>query len=153
MPDSFGFSDKEKYERVGCTGFENDFWFTRAEDLDADDFTSALDALNYLQDDDYDYDYELGWVGDYNCYINHYNAFDWDELGEWKIDQLVTLGYSQELWDSENATDDSDPDKPYNKGWQDLNLTEKTAADGLCYTQYVWDNWGECIISKSRKRR
>jgi len=154
----FGFSDKEKYERVGCTAYENDIWFERAEELNADDFTSALDALNYLQDDDDDYDYELGvrvWVGDYNCYINHYNAFDWDELGEFVIDQLVTLGYSQELWDSD-ATDDSDPDKPYNKYWQDLKLTERTAADELCYTQYVWDNWEEeegCLDSKSSKRR
>lgn len=158
MPEYFGFSDKEKYERVGCTAYENDIWFERAEELNADDFTSALDALNYLQDDDDDYDYELGvrvWVGDYNCYINHYNAFDWDELGEFVIDQLVTLGYSQELWDSD-ATDDSDPDKPYNKYWQDLKLTERTAADELCYTQYVWDNWEEeegCLDSKSSKRR
>merc|ERR1712194_350659 len=96
---------------------------------------------------DYENDYadvegEWIWVGDYNCYINHYNAWYWHQLGDWKIEQLETLGYTQEQWDFENATDGNDPNKPYNEDWQNLKLAERDAADGLCFTQYVWDNWG-----------
>lgn len=140
-----GFGGKKAYQSVGCTDMENDLTFEEAEAASENyNFRGGLKKLNYVQDDDNDYAYEQGWVGDYNCFINHYNSWSWADFEEeWNdTSHLEELGYTADVWDSGNQTD---PDKPYSQNWNDLNEEEKEAARDLCYTKHIWDTWGyEC---------
>jgi len=138
-----GLQGKKGYQSVGCTKSENEFWFERAEKK-VDNFRKALKKLRYVQSDFSDYkeeEEEWIWIGDYNCYINHYNSWDWaDFVSEWDTTSpLETLGYSEGLWDSDATEYD---DAAYNKDWKGLSPSEKEAAGELCYNEHIWDNWG-----------
>jgi len=145
-----GFGGKKAYMSVGCTDMENGLTFEEAASENKK-FRKGLKKLNYIQDDDYDYEYNAdgeGWIGDYNCYITHYNSWSWADFEEeWETTRhLETLGYTADVWNGDNSTD---PDKPYSQYWNDLTQREKRAAYAICYTKHIWDNWGEGCSSSS----
>lgn len=70
-----------------------------------------------------------------DCWINHYNSYDWSELEEYDIaGYLETLGWTESMWDDKTDTPVSE-----GKDWEDLSDAEKAAAVVICYTQQLWD--------------
>jgi len=74
--------------------------------------------------------------GTWDCFINHYEDYSWDELAEKGAQaHYQGLGWTQEHW--EHTTDDI----VYTEGrwWGQLTDNEKKAANGLCYFKENWD--------------
>lgn len=140
---ALGFPGKDGYERAGCIPLEWNVTFSEAE-ATVPGFRAALDDLNYIQDDDYDYAAGVGWVGDYNCYIHHYSSWSWADFEYYwgSTETLETLGYDRWQWEYGNSTFNNDTTKGYNQWWKDLNAEEQQAANDLCYWRYNWDFWG-----------
>lgn len=79
----------------------------------------------------------MGFVSDeqYDCFVNHYDNYDWDELEEYDLAQyFVQLGWSNESWTGAAAEPESE-----SKLWQALTEAEKTAAGMICFFQGIWD--------------
>lgn len=101
----------------------------------------------------------------WNCWMNHYFDFDWDELTKLPaaseaqesrdfVDndsmyglqvQLAweTLGWTSFTW---NSQDSSLWPASESKSWDQLTVAEQEAADTLCFTRNLWDevsipNW------------
>lgn len=78
----------------------------------------------------------------WDCWINHYNNYDWIELGQnnngdgadvqawWEA-----LGWNQALWDNGVGTPAASDDL----AWDELSEQEREAATYLCYEQISWD--------------
>ena len=73
----------------------------------------------------------------WDCWINHYENYDWEELGPrdanvqtwWEV-----LGWTEAAWDDgEGETITSD------MIWVDLTPEQRAAAEFLCYDQNEWD--------------
>ncbi|KAL9180762.1 hypothetical protein ACHAXT_011215 [Thalassiosira profunda] len=79
---------------------------------------------------------QLGFTeGTWDCFINHYENFGWDELADKGVQEhFRELGWSQAHWD---GTAD---DVPYTEArwWGMLTDNEKRAANAICYFE---DNW------------
>jgi len=71
----------------------------------------------------------------WDCYINHYDDYDWDELDDDAGVQgsFRTLGYTQSSWQNNGAvvTDNLD--------WSELSFAQRSAAENICYFQETWD--------------
>ena len=97
--------------------------FATIEEDYGDDFTDALVSIGFDEDT-------------YDCWVNHYNDYDWFELimdgltGFW-----IALGWDEDKWegDDPNLPDSEDKD------WEELNEAEQSAANNLCLTQELWD--------------
>ena len=87
------------------------------------DLQSAVTAIGYSSDQ-------------WECYVNHYEGYYWDELGEVEAVQnsFQTLGWTQAAW---NGTADS-PDSELSS-WADLSDDERSALESICYFQEIWD--------------
>eukprot|EP00585_Thalassiosira_rotula_P003193 CAMPEP_0196135776 /NCGR_PEP_ID=MMETSP0910-20130528/4304_1 /TAXON_ID=49265 /ORGANISM="Thalassiosira rotula, Strain GSO102" /LENGTH=396 /DNA_ID=CAMNT_0041395965 /DNA_START=46 /DNA_END=1236 /DNA_ORIENTATION=+ len=75
--------------------------------------------------------------GTWNCYINHYEDFSWEELEDMGMTQHYEgLGWTQAHW--ENPTDG---EIPYTEArwWGQLTDNEKRAANGICFFEDNWD--------------
>lgn len=72
--------------------------------------------------------YERTW----DCFQNHYRAYEWDELSRDSQDALRVLGWSNTTWEVK--------DKPpsLDKDWDQLTENEQSKAAILCYFA---DNW------------
>ena len=85
---------------------------------------------------------DLGYDEDkWDCCINHYEDFDWDEFVYWNYTEQIeaheALGWTQDTYGSANAT--LWPASEF-LSWK--NLTEYQqfmAASKLCYTEETWD--------------
>lgn len=74
----------------------------------------------------------------WDCWINHYNGYDWIELGpadanvqEW----YIALGWNQAFWDDgtgEPETEELD--------WEELTPDQQQAATYLCFEANTWNN-------------
>ncbi|CAB9524985.1 expressed unknown protein [Seminavis robusta] len=78
----------------------------------------------------------------WDCYINHYRALDWANLGAHQQDYQV-LGWTQALWD--DGEEEAETEGGY---WTDMTPQQQIAASNLCYTQEMWDDvvlplWGQ----------
>mmetsp|Transcript_6733 Transcript_6733/g.10761 ORF Transcript_6733/g.10761 Transcript_6733/m.10761 type:complete len:393 (+) Transcript_6733:155-1333(+) len=74
--------------------------------------------------------------GTWDCFINHYENYSWDELAEKGVQaHYQGLGWSQEHWEHTAA------DIVYTEGrwWGQLTDNEKKAANALCYFKENWD--------------
>mmetsp|Transcript_36199 Transcript_36199/g.65188 ORF Transcript_36199/g.65188 Transcript_36199/m.65188 type:complete len:398 (+) Transcript_36199:75-1268(+) len=74
--------------------------------------------------------------GTWNCFVNHFEDFSWDELAEKGAQEHYEgLGWTQAHWEH-TATD-----VPYTEArwWGQLTDNEKKAANGLCYFEHNWD--------------
>jgi len=84
----------------------------------------------------------------WDCWINHYNDYAWDELVQNDIVSFyIILGWTAESWD------ETIPEPASNsKYFEELTDKEQTAALAVCYTQKLWD--GEslpfCLDSQTR---
>ncbi len=72
--------------------------------------------------------YERTW----DCFQNHYRAYEWDELDRDSQDALRVLGWNNVTWESKDSPASFDND------WDQLSENEKSEAAILCYFA---DNW------------
>ncbi len=70
----------------------------------------------------------------WDCYINHYEGFAWDELPSETIRNLETLEWDSALWESGAA-----PPETRDRAWNDLGDAEREAAIALCYRYETWE--------------
>jgi hypothetical protein len=87
----------------------------------------------------------LGFVNapQWDCYINHYRAWDWSEMDAAHQTSYTTLGWTQDMWDED--VDEPDTEDSY---WDDLTTAQQAVAQNICYSQQTWDDivlplWGE----------
>lgn len=79
---------------------------------------------------------EIGLDGlTYDCYINHYSDYDFDDLNTLGLDDYFrTLGWTEESWYGEAPL----PKSEYTT-WAGLLEVQKVAARKLCYNEVSWD--------------
>mmetsp|Transcript_7459 Transcript_7459/g.13147 ORF Transcript_7459/g.13147 Transcript_7459/m.13147 type:complete len:403 (+) Transcript_7459:147-1355(+) len=79
----------------------------------------------------------LGFTEDtWNCFINHYEDFAWDELAEMGVQEhYEKLGWTQAHWEH-TATDIVSTEERW---WSQLTDLEQRAANDLCYFKDNWD--------------
>lgn len=92
--------------------------------LDSPDIRQqALDTIGYDNEEQWD------------CYINHYDDYDWEELEEEEVQQYyAALGWTEESW-----LGDEDPPESEDMDWAELNDDQQAAASELCYFEQNWD--------------
>lgn len=136
--ESIGY-DLANWELMGTNAIEEYSYFTFQDtnDLDRDlrgvvrnfnidnnNITSVFAAIGFYEDQ-------------YDCWVNHYGWYDWDELTAYELDVvLAVLGWNRTSWESENEND-----YPASEllGWEELSSIEKQAAADLCYLPETWD--------------
>lgn len=71
----------------------------------------------------------------WDCYIHHYNDYNWTELGlEPNVrEAFIDLGWTEARW----IADDFPPSEELD--WVQLSDTQRAAADVLCYFEDTWD--------------
>jgi len=69
----------------------------------------------------------------WDCYMNHYDGYYWEDLPASAASNYEILGYDQPSWDEGSYVDTAD------MYWDDLSSTQKEAAFGLCFFQKSWD--------------
>ena len=90
----------------------------------------------------------------WDCWINHYSAFWWQDLEELGVSQYYTvLGWNSNSWDNEVSTPSSD-----NKYFDDLTQQEQAAAEQVCYNRELWDgiplpDWESSLAPSSSPNR
>ena len=70
----------------------------------------------------------------WDCFLNHYDGYYWEELPTKVASNYKILGYDQSSWDEGAYTPESE-----NKYWDDLSSAEQKAAYHLCFFQNSWD--------------
>eukprot|EP00581_Thalassiosira_minuscula_P033287 CAMPEP_0183786878 /NCGR_PEP_ID=MMETSP0739-20130205/67254_1 /TAXON_ID=385413 /ORGANISM="Thalassiosira miniscula, Strain CCMP1093" /LENGTH=381 /DNA_ID=CAMNT_0026030943 /DNA_START=201 /DNA_END=1346 /DNA_ORIENTATION=- len=72
----------------------------------------------------------------WDCHINHYLAYWWEDMEELGFDQyLIALGWQQDNWDDE----DLPPAETEDLYWEKLTPKQQAAARQLCWFEEVWD--------------
>lgn len=90
----------------------------------------------------------------WDCWINHYSAFWWQDLEDLGVSQYYTiLGWDSNSWDNEVSTPNSD-----NKYFDDLSSVEQAAAEQICYNRELWDgiplpDWESSLAPSSSPNR
>jgi len=95
----------------------------------------AFDNLDRFQRDARDLVRDLGFNRDqWDCYINHYAGFEWDNLERDPRRALQTLGWTERIWQQGPIPDTE------TTLWPELTSEERAAALQLCFVQQTWDN-------------
>jgi len=116
--------DGFEWNLVNDSAVEEFDYTTLMRDFETAGNIDAMDAMN-----NFGYDENV-----WDCWINHYSYFDWEEFIEYEfVEPLIALGWNQSNWDG-----DSEPESD-SKDWIDLSVEERTAAEKLCYFEEVWD--------------
>ena len=82
----------------------------------------------------------------WDCYMNHYGAFDWEELLEEEVQEsFERLGWTREAWESE-----IDEPTTEEEDWYELSDEQRLAASDICYFRETWDEldmdeWGATL--------
>lgn len=70
----------------------------------------------------------------YDCYINHYQGYDWVDLQDWGLDTVYeTFGWTQ--FNYENGPTPAAWEGP----WGDLTDEQKEAASEICWFEELWN--------------
>ena len=77
----------------------------------------------------------------WDCHINHFGGYEWDDLGENQI-LWKALGWSESSWSGI-----IDPPPSNSMKWDELTERQQDAVTKLCYRQESWDylplsEWG-----------
>jgi hypothetical protein len=84
-----------------------------------------------MQDIGFDKDGEM-----WDCYINHYDYYDWSEMESYAQAAYRELGWDANIWDDGPESAYPDSEEAY---WATLSVVENEAAIALCYFQENWD--------------
>lgn len=68
----------------------------------------------------------------WDCFMNHYRAYLWEDLDRDVKDSLRVLGWNELSWKEDGAP------PSYNNEWERLSESEQSVATVLCYFE---DNW------------
>jgi hypothetical protein len=86
--------------------------------------------------------YDLGfedWI-QWDCYINHFENYDWIELVDPELPDggfqrfLIQLGYNEASYNEEGAAPESE-----DLYWKELSDDQQEAATNLCYFEEIWN--------------
>ncbi|GAX28890.1 hypothetical protein FisN_20Lh196 [Fistulifera solaris] len=117
---SLGY-DEKSWNALGSNPWE----FYSFETIKSDGSRMVVDAIQALGFN------ETVW----DCYINHYRDFSWQELAdEGVVVFAVILGWNEEMWDGMTSS----PETEFML-WDKLNLGQQQAAIEFCFTQVIWD--------------
>mmetsp|Transcript_3976 Transcript_3976/g.5805 ORF Transcript_3976/g.5805 Transcript_3976/m.5805 type:complete len:787 (+) Transcript_3976:645-3005(+) len=106
---------RNDWNQVGSADIED----LKFEQLDADQQVAAQ-KLGFEQ-------------GSWDCWQNHYFGYLWSELSDEILQPMVVLGWTMELWDTDDDSELMD------KKWTDLTSTQRDAATSICYFQETWE--------------
>ena len=71
----------------------------------------------------------------WDCYMNHYEDFSWEELEEEEVQEWYeVLGWTERAWESgidEPTTEEED--------WDELSDEQRLAAENICFFRETWD--------------
>lgn len=118
------------WDRPGTAGFELMSWNTLP--------ASTRESL-----EDWGF-YRAQW----NCYMNHYDDYDWFELVMEDVAQyFVNFGWTEDTW-----RDQTDIPEAWTADWDDLSDAQQDAAWEICYVRETWDDvpltqWSESTRS------
>ena len=71
----------------------------------------------------------------WDCHVNHYSGYNWEELEAAGMQQnFVALGWTFESWNSLE-----EPPKSEGAKFETLTDVEKAAARALCYREPTWN--------------
>ncbi|GAX21799.1 hypothetical protein FisN_31Lh089 [Fistulifera solaris] len=99
--------------------------------------TAQVESLNFisLEKKEQDIVAAMGFTeAQWDCYINHYQGYAWDELPPETIQHLETLEWDSTLWENNAA-----PPEMRDRAWNDLGAPEREAAIALCYRYETWE--------------
>jgi hypothetical protein len=102
------------WDYPGSAGVEKKRWLELTDEQRADANTIGF--------------YERTW----DCFQNHYRAYEWDELDRDSQDALLGLGWNNSTW----VAKDQPP--PYDMDWDKLSENEQSDAAILCYFADTW---------------
>ena len=71
----------------------------------------------------------------WDCFVNHYNGYYWDELPGGVRSHFNVLGYGRSSWD-----DGINVPETEDMYWDELSTSQQEAAYKLCYFKNSW-NW------------
>ena len=79
---------------------------------------------------------EISW----DCYINHYDDYDWYELEQYDIAKYFkNLGWTQTMWDcTSNGNNKCTVPTTEDLDWNELSTIQKQAAIEICYFEELW---------------
>jgi hypothetical protein len=77
----------------------------------------------------------------WDCFMNHYERYDWDALPRHARDALADLGWVEYSWKRGSQIIVSSLLTPAseNSNWRELKDTERDAAIQLCWFKDLWD--------------
>jgi hypothetical protein len=71
----------------------------------------------------------------WDCHINHYNGFPWDQLNTVGAQQFfAVLGWTDESW--AGLIDDPASEEA---SWDELTAAEQAAAEQICFFEEYWN--------------
>jgi hypothetical protein len=109
-------------EETWNSPFASDLAYNSFGDL-GDDARTALLAMGFSEET-------------YDCYVDHYYGYTWEELQEYDMAQYFEeLGWTQILFEQGNQ-----PPMWSEGDWSLLNDVQKAAADELCWFQEIWES-------------
>jgi len=119
--------------------YTSDTWNVAGTNLiEEKSFYAILEESATANDDVADMMLSMGWEeSTYDCYVNHYVGYDWDELVS-ETETLIyweVLGWTNASWDGE-----ADPPDSEDKEWDELEFIEQQAAIALCYFKELWSS-------------
>lgn len=110
--------DEETWNYPGSNEAVESLSFSSLDDLKQD----AAEAIGFLDEDTWD------------CWVNHFNDYDWFELGESDLSECFeVLGWTEESWESDDAPASE------TKDWSELTIEEQEGATCLCFFEDTWD--------------
>ena len=78
---------------------------------------------------------ELGFDQEWDCWINHFDSYSWNDIVSRKIGEHFTaLGWTEKAWDGDEGPPESD-----SKSWSELSEVEQLHASQLCYDFDAWE--------------
>lgn len=123
-------------------GYSSSTW-----NYEPDEYTwNPLEEISYDSDyfnrDELNEIHKLGYDEDqWDCCINHYRDYDWEELAYWnyteQIEAYEALGWTNETFSSSDAMDWPESELLI---WENLtNHQQEMASSKLCYIPETWD--------------
>ena len=126
-----------KLQRPTQTSYQQIFFYTEATWENPSSNEIEMLSLDTLDNKQLPAAVALGYTEDiWDCFINHYNGYDWGELSSDQQGYFEDLGWDEKAWD--DGKESGYPDSEF-ATWGALTDDEKQAAANICYFQELWD--------------
>jgi hypothetical protein len=117
-------------------GYTRSLWDTPGEYVLESSIYSSLNSTQQKSINDLGMSEEQ-----WDCFMNHYERYDWDALPRHARDALADLGWVEYSWKRGSQIIVSSLLTPAseNSNWRELKDTERDAAIQLCWFKDLWD--------------